>query len=59
MGCKPILSHVFPKEGDMVQRKTNHRLSVDFFQCTLDLKKYVYINAREQIGQKMEGVSAR
>jgi len=42
----------------MVLRKSNHRLSLDFFQSAFDLKKYVFINARKQIGQKMEGVSA-
>jgi len=42
----------------MVLRKPNHRLSFDFFQSAFDLKKYVFINARKQIGQKMEGISA-
>ena len=58
IGWKPILSHVFPKEGDMVLRKPNHRLSVDFFQGAFDLKKHVFIYLRKQIRQKMEGVSA-
>ena len=55
---KPILSHVFPKEGDMVFRKSNHRRSHDFFWDVFDLKKYVFINVRKQIRQKMEGFSA-
>ena len=42
----------------MVLRKPNHRLRLDFFQSAFDLKKHVFINARKQIGQKMEGVSA-
>ena len=42
----------------MVQRKPNHRLSLDFFQSAFDLKKHVFINARKQIGQKRESVSA-
>ena len=42
----------------MVLRKPNHRLSLDFFQSAFDLKKYVFINARKQIGQKMEGIGA-
>jgi len=42
----------------MVLRKTNHRSSLDFFQSAFDLKKHVFINARKQIGQKMESVSA-
>ena len=42
----------------MVVRKLNHRLSLDFFQDTADLKKHVFIYSRKQIGQKMEGISA-
>jgi hypothetical protein len=42
----------------MVLRKPNHRLSLDFFQSAFDLKKHVFINARKQIGQKVEGISA-
>jgi len=42
----------------MVLRKLNHRLNVDFFQGAVDLKKHVFINVREQIRQKMEGISA-
>ena len=55
---KPILSHVFPKEGDMVFRKSNHRTSHDFFWDAFDLKKHVFIDLRKQIRQKMEGISA-
>ena len=58
MGCKPILSHVFPKEGDMVLRKLNHRSSLDCFQGAVDLKKYVFIDLRKPIRQKMEGFRA-
>jgi len=42
----------------MVLRKLNHRLYFDFFRGSADLRKDVFINAREQIRQKMEGVSA-
>ena len=42
----------------MVLRKPNHILSLDFFRGALDLKKHVFIDARKQIRQKMEGVSA-
>ena len=42
----------------MVFKKLNHRKFFDFLKSTADLKKYVFINLRKQIGQKMEGVSA-
>ena len=42
----------------MALRKPNHRLSLDFFWGAFDLKKYVFIDVRKQIGQKMEGISA-
>ena len=42
----------------MVLKRQNHRSSLDFNQGAADLKKYVFIDARKQIGQKMEGVSA-
>jgi len=42
----------------MELRKSNHRLTLDFFQASFDLKKHVFSNVRKQIGQKMEGVSA-
>ena len=42
----------------MVFRKQNHRTSHDVFWDAFDLKKHVFIDARKQIGQKMEGVSA-
>ena len=42
----------------MVQTKPNHRLSLDFLWDTFDLKKHVFIDARKQIRQEMEGVSA-
>ena len=58
IGWKPIISHVFPKEGDMVLKEQNHKFSDDFFRGAFDLKKHVFINLRKQIRQKMEGVSA-
>ena len=42
----------------MVSRKLNHRLGLDFFKDAFDLKKDVFINARKQVRQKMEGLSA-
>jgi len=42
----------------MVLKKQNHGFSIDFFKGAFDLKKYVFINVRKQIRQKMEGVSA-
>jgi len=57
-GCYPIVSQIFPKEGEMVLRKPNHSLNVDFFRGTTDLKKHVFIYIRKQIRQKMEGISA-
>ena len=42
----------------MVQRKPNHKLSVDFFRGAFDLKKHVFIDVRKQIRQKMEGFGA-
>ena len=45
-------------EGDMVLKKANHRISHGFLQGIFDLKKYVFIYARKQIRQKMEGISA-
>ena len=42
----------------MVLRKLNHEISPDFFERTFDLKKYVFINLRKQIRQKVEGVRA-
>ena len=52
------MSHVFPKEGDMVPKRLSHRLNVDFSWGAAGLKKHVFINVRKQIGQKREGVSA-
>jgi len=42
----------------MVFKKLNHRKFFDFLRSAADLKKYVFINLRKQIGQKMEGISA-
>ncbi len=39
-------------------RKSNHRKELDFFDSSVDLKKYVFINLRKQIRQKMEGFRA-
>ena len=56
-----LISHIIPnipKGGEMVLRKPNHRLSLDFFQSAFDLKKHVFIDVRKQTRQKMEGISA-
>ena len=42
----------------MVLKKLNHRESFGFLDSAADLKKYVFIDLRKQIRQKMEGVSA-
>ena len=42
----------------MVLRKLNHMSNDGFFRGAADLKKYVFINVRKQIRQKMEGISA-
>ncbi len=42
----------------MVYRKTDYRTSDDFFWDAFDLKKYVFIDVRKQIRQKMEGIGA-
>ncbi len=42
----------------MVRKKLNRRLGIDYFEGAADLKKYVFIDARKQTRQKMEGVSA-
>ena len=42
----------------MAPRKSNHILSLDFYQGARDLKKHVFINVRKQIRQQMEGISA-
>jgi len=42
----------------MVSKKSNRRLSLDFFEGAADLKKHVFINTRKQTRQKMEGISA-
>ena len=42
----------------MVLKRLNHRLNLGFFEGAADLKKYVFIDVRKQIGQKMEGFSA-
>ena len=55
---KPIRSHVFPKEGDMVLKESNNRLRLDFLKSAADLKKYGFINLRKQTRQKVEGFSA-
>ena len=47
-----------PKEGYMVFKRINHRKLFDFLNSAADLKKYVFINLRKQIRQKMEGFSA-
>jgi len=42
----------------MVLKIKSHEMNIDFFLGTADLKKNVSINARKQIRQKREGVSA-
>ena len=42
----------------MVLNKLNLKKYIDYLEGTFDLKKYVFINARKQIRQKMEGISA-
>jgi len=42
----------------MVLKKLNHKKVFDFLLSTADLKRYVFINVRKQIRQKMEGISA-
>ena len=42
----------------MVLRKLNQELINDFFRGSCDLKKDVFINARKQTRQKMEGIGA-
>ena len=42
----------------MVLKRLNHRLNLGFFEGAADLKKYVFIDARKQVGQKMEGIGA-
>ena len=42
----------------MVLKKINHEKAFGFLDSIFDLKKYVFINVRKQIRQKMEGVSA-
>ena len=58
IGCWPILSHKFPKEGNMVLKDFNQVLNVDFSVSAADLKKYVSIYTRKQVRQKREGISA-
>ena len=42
----------------MELKKIDYLKVFNFFKSTVDLKKYVFINLRKQIGQKMEGFSA-
>ena len=42
----------------MELKKVNHIKVFDFLDSAVDLKKYVFINLRKQIRQKMEGFSA-
>ena len=39
-------------------KELNHRRYFDFLLSAADLKKYVFINVRKQVRQKMEGISA-
>ena len=58
IGCYPIVSQIFPKEGEMALRKLNHRLNLGLSKGGADLKKHVSIYPRKQIRQKREGLSA-
>ena len=42
----------------MVFNKLNNRKVFNFLISAVDLKKYVFINLRKQVRQKMEGISA-
>ena len=42
----------------MVLKRLNHRLNLGFFEGAADFKEYVFIDAREQIRQKMESIGA-
>ena len=42
----------------MVLKRLNHRLNLGFFEGAADLNKHVFIDARKQTRQKVEGVSA-
>ena len=57
VGCYPIVSQIFPKEGEMVLRKPNHSLDLDLSWGTADLKTNVFIDIRKQIRQEVEGIS--
>ena len=58
IGCWPILSHKFPKEGKMVLKGLGQILNIDFSLDAADLKKHVFIYTRKQVRQKREGISA-
>tara|TARA_B100001179_G_C18279402_1_gene270338 strand:+ start:80 stop:322 length:243 start_codon:yes stop_codon:yes gene_type:complete len=58
IGCWPIMSHKFPKEGKMVLKGLSQILNIDFSLDAADLKKNVSINTRKQIRQKGEGFRA-
>ena len=47
-----------PMEGYMALRKLNNNKVFIFLKGAAELKKYVYIDLRKQIRQKMEGFSA-
>ena len=42
----------------MAFKKLNQSLNPDLLQCAADLKLHVFINLREQIRQKREGICA-
>ena len=58
IGCWPIMSHKFPKEGKMVLKGLSQILNIDFSLDAADLKKHVFIYTRKQARQKREGISA-
>jgi len=47
-----------PIGGAMMLKKLNHEKVLNFLMGFFDLKKYVFINVRKQIRQKVEGFSA-
>ena len=58
IGCWPIMSHKFPKGGEMLIKGLSQILNIDFSLDAADLKKHVFIYTREQVRQKREGISA-
>ena len=49
---------LIPKGGDMVLKRHNQILNIDFSLSSADLKKHVSIYSRKQVRQKRESISA-